>query len=84
MPGADTTAYLLANGFTEAEVAELVASGRGRPGLSPAVGWRHEHQQPPLGTVLVETTGAVGRVTLNAPERLNAVDPEMCRPWRKP
>ena len=32
----------------------------------------------PSGTVLVETTGAVGRVTLNAPERLNAVDPEMC------
>src|SRR6478735_8578734 len=32
-----------------------------------------------LSTVLVETTGAVGRVTLNAPERLNAVDPEMCQ-----
>ena len=30
------------------------------------------------GTVLVETTGAVGRITLNAPERLNAVDPQMC------
>jgi hypothetical protein len=28
-----------------------------------------------LGAVLVETTGAVGRITLNAPERLNAVDP---------
>jgi enoyl-CoA hydratase len=32
----------------------------------------------PLSTVLVETTGAIGRITLNAPERLNAVDPEMC------
>ncbi len=29
-------------------------------------------------TVLVETTGVVGRITLNAPERLNAVDPGMC------
>ena len=29
--------------------------------------------------VLVETSGAVGRITLDAPERLNAVDPEMCR-----
>ncbi len=29
-------------------------------------------------TVLVETAGAVGRITLNAPERLNAVDPQMC------
>jgi enoyl-CoA hydratase len=28
--------------------------------------------------VLVETSGPVGRVTLDAPERLNAVDPEMC------
>ena len=28
--------------------------------------------------VLVETAGPVGRVTLNAPERLNAVDPAMC------
>ena len=28
--------------------------------------------------VLVETAGPVGRITLNAPERLNAVDPEMC------
>ena len=27
VPGADTTAYLLAHGFTEAEVTELVASG---------------------------------------------------------
>ena len=26
-PGADTTAYLLAHGFTEAEVTDLVASG---------------------------------------------------------
>ena len=32
----------------------------------------------PSRTVLVETAGAVGRITLNAPERLNAVDPEMC------
>ena len=32
----------------------------------------------PVSTVLVETTGAVGRITLNAPERLNAVDPQMC------
>jgi enoyl-CoA hydratase len=31
-----------------------------------------------VATVIVETTGAVGRITLNAPERLNAVDPEMC------
>ncbi len=29
-------------------------------------------------TVIVETAGPVGRVTLNAPERLNAVDPAMC------
>jgi enoyl-CoA hydratase len=28
--------------------------------------------------VLVETTGPIGRITLNAPERLNAVDPQMC------
>ena len=28
--------------------------------------------------VLVETAGPVGRITLNAPERLNAVDPDMC------
>jgi enoyl-CoA hydratase len=28
--------------------------------------------------VLVETSGPVGRVTLNAPARLNAVDPQMC------
>ena len=28
--------------------------------------------------VLVETSGPVGRITLNAPERLNAVDPAMC------
>ena len=28
--------------------------------------------------VLVETAGPVGRITLNAPERLNAVDPQMC------
>src|SRR5687767_10453931 len=28
--------------------------------------------------VLVETTGAVGRITLDAPDRLNAVDPRMC------
>lgn len=26
----------------------------------------------------MESTGSVGRITLNAPERLNAVDPEMC------
>ena len=32
-----------------------------------------------VSTVLVETAGAVGRITLHAPERLNAVDPEMCR-----
>ena len=31
-----------------------------------------------VSTVLVETTGAIGRITLNAPERLNAVDPQMC------
>ncbi len=31
-----------------------------------------------VATVLVETTGVVGRITLNAPERLNAVDPGMC------
>src|SRR4051812_10772216 len=29
-------------------------------------------------TVLVEASGPVGRVTLNAPERLNAVDAHMC------
>jgi enoyl-CoA hydratase len=29
-------------------------------------------------TVLVETAGAIGQITLNAPERLNALDPEMC------
>jgi enoyl-CoA hydratase len=28
--------------------------------------------------VLVDTTGPIGRITLDAPERLNAVDPEMC------
>ena len=27
VPGADTTAYLLAHGFSEAEVTDLVASG---------------------------------------------------------
>lgn len=32
----------------------------------------------PLSTVLVETTGTVARITLNAPDRLNAVDPLMC------
>ena len=32
-----------------------------------------------VSTVLVETAGALGRITLHAPERLNAVDPEMCR-----
>jgi len=31
-------------------------------------------------TVLVETAGAVGRITLNAPERLNAVDPPLTDP----
>jgi enoyl-CoA hydratase len=30
-------------------------------------------------SVLVETTGAVGRITLDAPDRLNAVDPRMCQ-----
>ena len=29
-------------------------------------------------TVLVESSGPVGRIVLNAPERLNAVDPQMC------
>jgi len=29
-------------------------------------------------TVIVENAGPVGRITLNAPERLNAVDPQMC------
>lgn len=29
-------------------------------------------------TVIVETAGPIGRITLNAPERLNAVDPQMC------
>ncbi len=29
-------------------------------------------------TVIIETAGPIGRITLNAPERLNAVDPQMC------
>jgi enoyl-CoA hydratase len=33
----------------------------------------------PLSTVVLDTSGAVARITLNAPERLNAVDPQMCR-----
>jgi len=31
-----------------------------------------------VSSVIVETTAPIGRITLNAPERLNAVDPEMC------
>ena len=51
----------------------------GRPGLTLRLdGGMSTSDATPSGTVLVETTGAVGRVTLNAPERLNAVDPEMC------
>ena len=79
LPGADTTAYLLAHGFTP-QRSKRSCRGRRRPGVTGALGWLVSAPTPPgtADTVLVESSGPVGRITLNAPERLNAVDPQMC------
>ena len=51
---------------------------RARSSRPDGCGWMGGMSTDAVPTVLVETTGVVGRITLNAPERLNAVDPGMC------